>query len=119
MAEVRCTQYQYYPCSTCCAHFTGHNNQEESIIFTSYALVGGAPKAYGSRRVCFSVCVCARVILQHIFLRDHNNLSNESCNPTTTQHSNTAKLAKFLILALLSDYSMMCFDGCCQQSRVQ
>ena len=46
-----------------------------------YALVGGAPEAYGSRRVCPSVCVC--VILQHAFLHDGKELSNESCNAIT------------------------------------
>ena len=34
--------------------------------FTNYALVGGAPEAYGSRRVCVCVCVCVCVTL---FLR--------------------------------------------------
>ena len=62
-----------------------------------HALVGGAPEAYGSRRVCPSVCVCVCVILQRAFLRDGKELSNESCNATTARHSTTAKLARFLI----------------------
>ena len=40
------------------------------------------------------VCVC--VILERAFLRDGKELSNESCNATTAQHSTTAKLARFL-----------------------
>ena len=43
--------------------------------------------------VCLSVCV----ILQHTFLRDGKELSNESCNAITAQHSTTAKLARFLL----------------------
>ena len=42
------------------------------------------------------VCMCVCVILQHAFLCNHNELSSESCNATTTPHSNTAKLARFL-----------------------
>ena len=40
---------------------------EETNTLTSYALVGGAPEAYGSRRVCVCLCVCmsfARISLQ-------------------------------------------------------
>ena len=64
-----------------------------------YALVGGAPEAYGSHCICPSVClsVCVCVILQHTFLRDGNKLSNESCNAITARHSTTAKLARFLL----------------------
>ena len=55
------------------------------------------PEAYGSCRVCLCVCVCVCVILQHTFLGDCNELSNESYNATTNQHSTTAKLARFLL----------------------
>ena len=68
-----------------------------------YASLGRAPEAYGSCRVCLSVClsvclcVCVCVILQRAFLRDGKELSNESCNAITAQHSTTAKLARFLL----------------------
>ena len=55
--------------------------RHQHIMCFDYALVGGAPEAYGSRRVCPSVCVC--VILQHAFLHDGKELSNESCNAIT------------------------------------
>ena len=56
------------------------------------ALVGGAPEAYCNHRVCLSVCFSgARFSLQL------QQLSNESCNAPTTQHFNTAKLARFLL----------------------
>ena len=45
--------------------------------------------------VHLSVCLCT--ILQCVFLCDGTKLSNEICNATTAQHSNTAKLAKFLL----------------------
>ena len=66
-----------------------------SFTLFIYASVGRAQEAYGSRRVCLSVYVC--VILQHVFLCDGKELSNESCNATIAQHSTTAKLARFLI----------------------
>ena len=34
-----------------------------------YALVGRAPEAYGSRRVCVSVCVCVCMSFVHISLQ--------------------------------------------------
>ena len=49
-----------------------------------YAWVGGTQEAYGSCRVCLSVCVC--VILQHAFLQDRNEFY-ENCNATTTYNS--------------------------------
>ena len=45
--------------------------------------------------VCLSVGVPHGVMC--VFLRDGNELSNESCNATTTRHSTTAKLARFLL----------------------
>ena len=51
----------------------------------NYASVSGAREAYSSHHVC--LCV----ILLHDFLCKCNKISNESCNATTTQHSNTAK----------------------------
>ena len=61
-----------------------------------YASVGGAPRhTVVVLFVCLCVCVC--VILQRAFLGDRDELSNESCNATTTRRSTTAKLARFLI----------------------
>ena len=65
-----------------------------------YAPVGGAPShtvvvVFVSLCVCVCVCVC--VILQRAFLRDCDELSNETCNATIARHSTTAKLARFLI----------------------
>ena len=54
-------------------------------------------EAYGSRRVCLCVCMCVCVILQRAFLRERNELSNETCNTTIARRSTTAKLARFLI----------------------
>ena len=34
-------------------------------------------------------------------LRDRNELSNESCDATTTRHSTTVKLARFLLLGFV------------------
>ena len=42
-----------------------------------------------------SLSLSLSVILQRAFLCDCNKFSNESCNATTTQHSNTTKLARF------------------------
>ena len=50
------------------------------------------PRAYG---VFVHNCVC--IILQRAFLGDRNKLNNESYNATTTQHSTTSKLARFLL----------------------
>ena len=59
-----------------------------------YALVGGAPRhTVVVVFVCLSVCV----ILQHAFLHDCDELSNGTCNAIISQHSTTAKLARFLI----------------------
>ena len=59
-----------------------------------YALVGGAPEAYSSRRACLYVCVLFYSVL---------------CNATTTQHSNTAKLARtFCVRQCLC----RCHDNC-------
>ena len=79
-------------------------------VHVYYALVGRAPVAYGSHHVCLSVClsVCVCVILQCAFLQYVNELSNESSNATTAQHSTIAKLARFCFKALLSSYNMMC-----------
>ena len=49
----------------------------------------------GIRRVCPYVCVC--IILQRAFLGNRDKLNNESYNATTTQHSTTSKLARFLL----------------------
>ena len=61
----------------------------------NYASVGGAPRHTVVVDVCPSVCVC--VILQRAFLRDRDELSNETCNATIARHSTTAKLARFFI----------------------
>ena len=63
-----------------------------------YASVGGA-----SRHTVVVVFVCVYVILQRAFLGNRNELSNESCNATTAQHSTTAKLARFLPYKALLD----------------
>ena len=77
----------YVVCVVC------HNyNLELKVLL---CLGGRSPEAYGSRRVCPSVCVC--VILQRAFLRDRDELSNETCNATIARHSTTAKLARFFI----------------------
>ena len=66
-------------------------------LFCYYASVGGAPRhTVVVVFVCLCVCVCVCVILLRAFLGNHNELSNESCNATTAQHSTTAKLARFL-----------------------
>ena len=51
---------------------------------------GRSPRAYGPY-----VCVC--IILQRAFLGNRDKLNNESYNATTTQHSTTSKLARFLL----------------------
>ena len=67
-----------------------HSNIGWPEYYCYYASVGGAP-----RHTVVVVFVC--VILQRAFLGNRNELSNESCNATTAQHSTTAKLARFLL----------------------
>ena len=62
----------------------------------NYASVGRAPR-HMAVVVFVCVCVCVCVILQHSFLCDHDELSNETCNATISRHSTTTKLARFLI----------------------
>ena len=64
-------------------------------LLINYASVGRAPEAYGSHRVCLSVCVC--VILLRAFLHDGKESSNVTCNAITARHSTTTKLARFLL----------------------
>ena len=52
---------------------------------------------YGIVVMFVCVCVCLCVILQRAFLHDSSKLSNENYNATTTWHSTTSKLARFLL----------------------
>ena len=81
-----------------------NNNMVIALWLSYYASVGGVPR---HTVVIMFVCVC--VVLQHAFLGDRDEVSNESCNATTAinWHSITAKLARFLLMALLSSYSVM------------
>ena len=73
-----------------------HAKNTQTTVYYSYALVGRAPRhTVVVVLVCLCVCVC--VILQHAFLHDRDELSNETCNATIARHSTTAKLARFLI----------------------
>ena len=72
-------------------------------------LSGQSPEAYGSHRVCLSVCLCVCVILQRAFFGNGKELSNESCNATIQLDIlPLLNWLDFCFKALLSSYSVMC-----------
>ena len=62
-----------------------------------YASVGGAPRHTVVIVFVLLSALSLCVILQCAFLCNCNELSNESCNATSTQHYKAAKLARFLL----------------------
>ena len=98
------------------AHFNGWQSTQTRLRDIDYALVAGAPEAYGSHRVCLSV----RLYFQVTFLHNSWILNTETCFASKTQFSWKKILNRFRFKALLSTLAWCThLSGGCQQSSVQ